>query len=138
MTYTPGRHCLAEAQRIEFLNQRSADTAKSSARQIMLTYLSAIENPHAYPSQRSVRGDFVDSIQELASFLQEEALTAIEALPAGTDLFAYLDTFRVHPADRAAHTVQINVDGTLSSELEADLKALSTRYGCSLSVNAAR
>jgi hypothetical protein len=138
MNYVPARHCRAEAQRIDFLMQRSADTAKSSARQIMLTYLSAIENIHAYPSQRSARGAFVDSIQELASFLQEEALTAIGSLPAGTDLFAYLDTFRAHPADRAAHAVQVNVAGTLSSELEADLKALSTRYGCVLSITAAR
>ena len=136
MVYLTGRYSSAEAQRIEVLKARSEETAPAAARQIFTTYLRAIENPLSYASPRSQRGAFVDSLLELASFLGAgvgDALSSLGLNP-GDDPIAFIESYRVHPADRQKQAVRITVEGlpATDSALKLELQALAIKYEATL------
>jgi hypothetical protein len=132
MVYLAGRYSSAEAQRIDVLKARSEQTAPDAARQIFTTYVRAIENPLSYASHRAQRGDFVDSLLELACFLGEGVSVAFTALGLnpGDDPLAFIESYRTHPQDRQSQAVRITVEGlpAADSTLRLELQALAAKY----------
>ncbi len=111
MTYRAGEYSASEANRIAFLVQRG-DAAEVIGRTFK-TYLKSIEDVNNHAAQRSARGTFVDSLLEMACFLQQSSIGLAQEdatergvdLPDVTDLtlkkvFAYIESLRAHPNDR--------------------------------------
>ena len=133
MAYQAGEYSTREADRIAFLSKR--EDGEATIGRIFKTYLKSIEDVNNHAAQRNARGAFVDSLLEMASFLQHKSFVLVreDASERGVDIpdvadstlknvFAHIESLRVHPNDRRPKRTLIGssaTDKTLIDEATA-------------------